>query len=162
MSSPEVSGVTDSISNLSIITTDDQQEEEEDSGEAVTPRQPHPLSSLQDLELISKRERGKPADKHHSGSGTERESPNKMPSGSSSKHHHSSSSKHGSSSSRHQPKSDDWSDVTEPDERRRIQNRIAQRKFRKYLPPPHRPTDNNMSLEVPYPMLHWTPPPISP
>ncbi|ROW06055.1 hypothetical protein VMCG_04693 [Cytospora schulzeri] len=53
-----------------------------------------------------------------------------MPSGSS-KHHSSSSSssKHGSSS-KHQPKSDDWSDVTEPDERRRIQNRIAQRKFR--------------------------------
>ncbi len=28
-------------------------------------------------------------------------------------------------------KSDDWADVTEPEERRRIQNRIAQRKFRK-------------------------------
>ncbi|KAK4458875.1 hypothetical protein QBC42DRAFT_313336 [Cladorrhinum samala] len=34
-----------------------------------------------------------------------------------------------SSSSRHR-KSDDWSEVTEPEERRRIQNRIAQRKFR--------------------------------
>ncbi|KUI56744.1 hypothetical protein VP1G_04082 [Cytospora mali] len=55
-----------------------------------------------------------------------------MPSGSSSKHHSSSSSKSHGSSSKHQQKSDDWSDVTEPDERRRIQNRIAQRKFRKY------------------------------
>lgn len=63
-----------------------------------------------------------------------------MPSGSSSKHHHhhhsssSSSKKHGSSSSsKHQSKGDDWSEVTEPEERRRIQNRIAQRKFRKYF-----------------------------
>lgn len=57
-----------------------------------------------------------------------------MPSSSTSKHHSSSSSskKHhsSSSSSKHQSKSDDWSDVTEPEERRRIQNRIAQRKFR--------------------------------
>ncbi|KAG8159421.1 hypothetical protein KVR01_011082 [Diaporthe batatas] len=60
-----------------------------------------------------------------------------MPSGSSSKHHHhhhsssSSSKRHGSSSSsKHHSKGDDWSEVTEPEERRRIQNRIAQRKFR--------------------------------
>ncbi|POS69048.1 hypothetical protein DHEL01_v212558 [Diaporthe helianthi] len=60
-----------------------------------------------------------------------------MPSGSSSKthhHHHSSSSSSkrqgSSSSSKHHSKGDDWSEVTEPEERRRIQNRIAQRKFR--------------------------------
>ncbi|KAL2268628.1 hypothetical protein VTJ83DRAFT_3474 [Remersonia thermophila] len=35
-----------------------------------------------------------------------------------------------SSSSPRMKKTDDWTEVTEPDERRRIQNRIAQRKFR--------------------------------
>ncbi|KAI1255873.1 hypothetical protein MGN70_002614 [Eutypa lata] len=39
----------------------------------------------------------------------------------------SSSEKH---SSKSKPKTDDWADVMEPEERRRIQNRIAQRKFR--------------------------------
>jgi len=47
-----------------------------------------------------------------------------------SKKHHGSSSKKDRKSS----KSDDWSEVTEPEERRRIQNRIAQRKFRESSP----------------------------
>ncbi|RSL90554.1 hypothetical protein CEP52_014561 [Fusarium oligoseptatum] len=55
--------------------------------------------------------------------------------------HSSSSSRKGSSSSssskksKSSPKDDlDWTDVTDPEERRRIQNRIAQRKFREKGP----------------------------
>jgi hypothetical protein len=61
------------------------------------------------------------------GSDPEEEDPARMPS--SSKSHGSSSKQHSSKSKA--AKSDNWSDVTEPEERRRIQNRLAQRKFRK-------------------------------
>lgn len=30
-------------------------------------------------------------------------------------------------------KSDEWSDVTDPNERRKIQNKLAQRRFRKFI-----------------------------
>ncbi|KAK1808664.1 hypothetical protein LTR12_016984 [Friedmanniomyces endolithicus] len=39
----------------------------------------------------------------------------------------------GSAASAASPDDDDWSSVTDPNERRKIQNRIAQRKFRKCL-----------------------------
>ncbi|SPO00718.1 uncharacterized protein DNG_03466 [Cephalotrichum gorgonifer] len=53
----------------------------------------------------------------------------KRESESSSKRHSGSGSSKSKSKSKSQ-KSDDWAEVSEPEERRRIQNRIAQRKFR--------------------------------
>lgn len=134
MSSPEPFEVTDSFATLSLITTDAAHEA---SDEQTTPRQTHLPAFSQSSEASAEERRPNSRESSHSGSDTEREEYTaKMPSGSSSSKHHSSSSsskKHSSSSSssKHRSKGDDWSDVTEPEERRRIQNRIAQRKFRR-------------------------------
>ncbi len=99
----------------------------EDYGNTTSPIQTYLASS-------SKKSSGKRRSKDtaHSGSDTERDTPDmstrssKQPSGS--KRHS------GSSKSKSKSKTDDWTDVTEPEERRRIQNRIAQRKFRMSIP----------------------------
>lgn len=168
MSSSEFSAVTESIANLSLVTTDapsSPEEEGERSEETITPRQAHFPPEEQAPETTPETRSGRKARKQspHSDSDTETESQSSsnMPSGSSSKHHHnhhhhsssSSSKKHGSSSSsKHQSKGDDWSEVTEPEERRRIQNRIAQRKFRKYFVPCPKPvpTRTRISLRMKY------------
>lgn len=139
MSSPEFSAVTESIANLSLVTTDAcaPQEEDDQRSETLTPRQAHYLPEEQAPEAVPERQHSTKSPSSGSDTETEGHRSSNMPSGSSSKHHHhhsssSSSKRHGSSSSsKHHSKGDDWSEVTEPEERRRIQNRIAQRKFRK-------------------------------
>ncbi|KAK4164912.1 hypothetical protein QBC43DRAFT_352624 [Cladorrhinum sp. PSN259] len=71
-----------------------------------------------------------PRGRNRSGSDTEREGGGGNMSSRSSKSSGSGSGSSGKSKSSRSRKSDDWSEVTEPEERRRIQNRIAQRKFR--------------------------------
>lgn len=140
MSSSDTSGITQSLENLSIATTAAAQATEERPEDQLNISQDPLLLCKEPNDNITQENPGRSTDTITSGSDTEREENSNMPSGSSSKKHHSSSSssskKHhsSSSSSKHHSKSDDWSDVTEPEERRRIQNRIAQRKFRKYMP----------------------------
>lgn len=116
------------------------QDELEDTGDLETPVQTK-APSIPTISVTSPAKKSRKS-RRHSDSDTETQ-PAQM-SSRSSKHHSSSSSssskKHSSSSkSKSKAKAkpeltDDWTDVTVPEERRRIQNRIAQRKFRKLEP----------------------------
>lgn len=78
------------------------------------------------------------SEKHRDSKSSSSKSTSKSSSKSTSK-----SSSSSSSSSKTKSQKDDWSEVNEPDERRRIQNRLAQRKFRSSplsLPPPAFPS----------------------
>ena len=120
-----------SLGNLSLEAEEDYEESyQQGPDDPTTPRQPRP--PLQSFSSGSSSRRVTFADTF-SGSETERDNhksrkSHKMSSRSATKQPSSSSKKH--SSSKNKAKNDDWTDVTEPEERRRIQNRIAQRKFR--------------------------------
>jgi hypothetical protein len=117
---------------LEVQSYEDQEDWDDDGhdfGNLPTPRQSNlPLPSPGSGKSRGKHRSSKAT--VQSGSDTEKES-SKMSSRSSKRSSLSSGSKKDKSSSKTK-KSDDWSDVTEPDERRRIQNRIAQRKFSKF------------------------------
>lgn len=85
----------------------------------------------------SRAKRKSKSKKDQSGSDTETEGPKMSSRSSKTSSPSESTKKHGSS--RHRaPQNEDWTEVTDPEERRRIQNRIAQRKFR-MSPIPLRP-----------------------
>ena len=94
---------------------------EQPQGES-TPKAVPPTVSVASSELLHINRKRRHATS--SASDTETEDAGKMPT----KKHSGSDKRH---SSKSKTKNDDWADVTEPEERRRIQNRIAQRKFRK-------------------------------
>ena len=77
-----------------------------------------------------KRKESKTSSSYQSGSDTEKESRGKM-SSRSSRHQPSGSSRREKEPKPSKKANDDWSEVTDPEERRRIQNKIAQRKFSK-------------------------------
>ncbi|KAB5563309.1 hypothetical protein GE09DRAFT_778067 [Coniochaeta sp. 2T2.1] len=108
------------------VTDYDYLDPELEDFEAATTTAPQGHHSSSSSRKSSGKRRGK--ETYHSGSDTEIDTPDMT--SRSSRQPSSSKRYSGSSKSKSKTKTDDWTDVTEPEERRRIQNRIAQRKFR--------------------------------
>ena len=139
---PEQDPTQISTFGAQVFWADAGEEEVDYSPEALDYQQPTSSSSSSHKESRSSKsssrhhKRGKESkSSYQSGSDTERESPrggsSKMSGSSRSAKHQQPSSKREKAPKPSKKTTDDWSEVTDPEERRRIQNKIAQRKFSK-------------------------------